>query len=211
MRKEITISADLRSERGKNEARRLRAAGRIPAVVYGAGHEATPVSLDPRDVDKIMFSSTGHNTIFNVSIAGQGAEPVMVVDWQHDPIKDNLLHVDLEWIDLSKRLTVKVPVHTVGEPAGVKIQGGLLELVHREVELECLPGDIPEAITATVDHLMMGENLRAKELSLPEDVKLLSSPELVICHVIPIRGADATTTETAEEAEAEPAEDEPKG
>jgi large subunit ribosomal protein L25 len=205
MRKDITIGAEPRNERGKNEARRLRVAGRIPAVVYGAGKDAAAISLDPREVDRILYSGTGHNTIFNVSVGGQDAAPVMIVDWQHDPVKDNLLHVDLEWIDLSKKLTVKVPIHTEGEPIGVKQQGGLLEPVHREVEVECLPDDIPEAITVSVEHLSMGENLRAKELPLPERIELLSSPELVICHIIAIRGSDTETAE-AEEGEAEGAE-----
>ncbi|HFB98424.1 MAG TPA: 50S ribosomal protein L25, partial [Bryobacterales bacterium] len=120
MRKDITIVAEPRAARGKNEARRLRAAGRVPAVIYGAGKPATAISLDPIEVTKILYSDTGHNTIFNVEINGEGTVPAMFVDWQFDPVKDTLLHVDLKRIDLNQRITVKVPIHTEGDPRGVK-------------------------------------------------------------------------------------------
>src|SRR5262252_4426137 len=124
MRKDITIEAQPRSSRGKNEARRLRAAGSAPAVVYGTGGDAIAVAVSPKEVTKILHSKTGHNTIFNIKVNGGETTPVMIVDWQNDPIKDTLLHVDLKRIDLSQRIQVKVPVHTSGEPAGVKLQGG---------------------------------------------------------------------------------------
>lgn len=203
MRKEITIVAEPRVGRGKNEARRLRVAGRIPAIVYGAGKESTAVAVDPQQINRILFSETGHNTIFNVSIEGQDAAPAMVVAWQHDPVKDTLLHVDLERIRLDKKLQVKVPVHTLGEAIGVKTQGGLLESVHREVMIECLPDDIPAHIEVDIAHLEIGETLRASQLSLPDAVELLSRPEIVICHVVELRAAEATSEEGEEEAEVE--------
>src|ERR1700738_9890 len=116
MRKEITVAAEARSTRGKNEARRLRGKGLAPAVLYGSGGLAVAVSVSPKEVNKILHSNTGHNTIFNLSVTGGETVPVMVVDWQHDPVKENLLHVDLKRIDLTLRLRVKVPVHTSGEP-----------------------------------------------------------------------------------------------
>jgi len=133
MRKDITIEAEPRESRGKNEARRLRAAGYAPAVLYGAGGDAVAVAVSPKEVGRILNSKTGHNTIFNLAVKGGENTPVMIVDWQRDPIKDNLLHFDLKRIDLTMRLIVKVPVHHVGEPVGVKLQGGLHELITREI------------------------------------------------------------------------------
>jgi len=144
MANDITVAAEPRTLRGKNEARRLRATGSTPAVVYGVGQETFAVSVNPKEVSKILRSKTGHNTIFTLAVKGGENTPVMIVDWQKDPVKDNLLHVDLKRIDLTVRLVVKVPVHTVGEPEGVKIQGGLHEIVTREIEVECLPNEIPD-------------------------------------------------------------------
>lgn len=204
MKKKITIVAEPRAERGKNEARRLRVRGRIPAIAYGAGKDATALSVDPKEIDKLLYSSTGHNTIFDLQMEGEGTTPAMIVDWQHDPIKDSLLHVDMARIDLTKKLTVRVPVHTDGEPIGVKQQGGLMEVVHREVEIECLPNRIPENFTVNVRDLMIGQNLRAADIPIDDDIELKSPPTLVICHVVELRA-----TETTEgEAEAEAAEGE---
>jgi large subunit ribosomal protein L25 len=187
MRKDITIEALPRDSRGKNEARRLRAAGSAPAVVYGAGGDAIPVAISPKEVNKILHSKTGHNTIFNVSVKGGETTPVMIIDWQNDPIKDNLLHVDLKRIDLTKLIRVKVPVHTTGEPAGVKLQGGLHELITREIEIECLPDDIPEHFTVEVSELMMGQSIRASQIALGGSARLVSNPESVISHVVAIK------------------------
>ena len=168
MRKDITIAADLRTSRGKNEARRLRVAKKIPAIVYGTGKDPVAVSVNPKEVNKIIYSSTGHNTIFDVQVGESAAEPVMIVDWLRDPIKDNLLHIDFLRIDLSKRLHVKVPVHATGECKGVKLQGGMLELVVREVEVECLPDDIPEAFNIDVTDLGVHQAIRASDLPLAD-------------------------------------------
>src|SRR5215469_15427435 len=140
MRKDITVSAEPRDGRGKNEARRLRASGRAPAVVYGVTDTAVAVAVNPKEIGRILHSRTGHNTIFNVSVNGEST-PVMIADWQSDPIRDSLLHVDLKRIDLSKPITVRVPVTTTGEPKVVKIQGVLHEVVNHDVEIECLPDD----------------------------------------------------------------------
>src|SRR5579862_648756 len=155
MRKDITVAAEARATRGKNEARRLRVKGMAPGVLYGSGGDAVAVSVNPKEVTKILHSSTGHNTIFNLTVQGGEATPVMIVDWQSDPVRENLLHVDLKRIDLSQRLAVKVRVQTAGEPKGVKIQGGLLEVIGREIEIECLPDDIPEFYTVDVSELMI--------------------------------------------------------
>ena len=210
MRKEITVTAEPRQTRGKNEARRLRVRGLAPAVVYGADRPAVPVSVSPKDVSKILHSNTGHNTIFNLAVQGVEDTPVMIVDWQNDPVRDTLLHVDLKRIDLSKRIAVKVRVHTKGEPQGVKLQGGLLEIVTREVEIECLPDEIPESFTVDVSELMIGQNLRASDIALAGSIKLISQPDAVIAHVVTIKvvaeptPAEAVAAPTAEAAPTEP-------
>jgi len=200
MRKDITITAELRDSRGKNEARRLRASGQIPAVVYGASLEPVAVAVNPKELSRILHSKSGHNTIFNVDIAGRENAPVMIVDWQDDPITSNLLHADLKRIDLNARIAVKVPVHTTGEPKGVKQQGGLLELVSREIEIECLPDEIPEEFILDVSHLMLGESRRASEIPMTGSMTLLSPPDTVIAHVIALR---TTAAEEAAPAAAE--------
>jgi large subunit ribosomal protein L25 len=187
MRKDITVEAEPRSTRGKNEARRLRVKGAAPAVLYGAGGDAVPISVSPKDLVKILNSKTGHNTIFNVAVKGGETTPVMIVDWLNDPIKENLLHIDLKRIDLAKKLRVKVPVHTQGEPQGVKLQGGLHELITREIEIECLPDDIPEHFTIDVSELMIGQAIRAGEVKLGDGVKLVSNPDSVISHVVALK------------------------
>jgi len=207
MRKEITVAAEPRQSRGKNEARRLRVKGLAPAVLYGSGGPAVAVSVNPKEVTKILHSSTGHNTIFNLSVQGGEDTPAMIVDWQSDPVKEYLLHVDLKRIDLTQRIAVKVRVLTSGDPKGVKIQGGLLEVITREVEIECLPDDIPEFYTVDVTELMIGQNLRASDIPLGGSVKLVSSPEQVIAHVVALK-AEAAEAAPAEGAAAAPAEPE---
>jgi large subunit ribosomal protein L25 len=202
MRKDITIVAEPRSSRGKNEARRLRVAGQAPGVLYGAGGDAVAVAVSPKEVNKILHSNTGHNTIFNLSVTGGETVPVMVVDWQNDPVKDNLLHVDLKRIDLTLRLRVKVPVHTSGEPKGVKLQGGLHELITREVEIECLPDDIPEQFILDATELSIGENLRASQIPMTGSMKLLSNPEAVISHVVSMKAEEAPAADAVAAAPA---------
>jgi large subunit ribosomal protein L25 len=197
MRKDITIVAEPRSSRGKNEARRLRVSGQTPGVLYGAGGESVAVAVSPKEVNKILHSNTGHNTIFNLSVTGGETVPVMVVDWLNDPVKDNLLHVDLKRIDLTLRLRVKVPVHTSGEPKGVKLQGGLHELITREVEIECLPDDIPEQFILDATELSIGENLRASQIPMTGSMKLLSNPEAVISHVVSMKAEEVAAVDAA--------------
>lgn len=204
MRKDITIVADAREERGKNAAIRLRAAGKSPATVYGPTADPVAVSLSPKEINKILHSSTGHNTIFNLDIAGKETAPVMIIDWQHDPVKGQLLHVDLKRIDLTKRIVVKVPVHTTGDPKGVKLQGGLYDVVTREIEIECLPDEIPESFTMDVSEMMIGQNLRASEIPLTGSIKLKSSPDQVISHVTTLKAEEAAPAADAAAAPAEP-------
>lgn len=204
MKKDLTITAEARSSRGKNEARRLRVRGLSPAVVYGAKKEATAVAVNPKEVNRILHSATGQNTIFNLAIQGGETTPVMIVDWQNDPVKDYLLHVDLKRIDLSRRLTVTVPVHTTGDPKGVKVQGGLLEIITRELEIDCLPDEIPDQFTMDISDLMIGQNLRASDVPLSGSMKLLSSPDLVLAHVVALKAEAETPATEAAPAAAEP-------
>jgi large subunit ribosomal protein L25 len=209
MKTDITVSAEKRDTRGKNEARRLRVQGLAPAVLYGAGKDAIAVSVNPKEVGKILHSSTGHNTIFELAIQGGEATPAMIVDWQSDPVKDKLLHVDLKRIDLTQRIEVKIRVQTIGEPKGVKIQGGLLEIIGREIEIECLPDEIPELFTVDVSELMIGQNLRASDIALTGSMKLVSPPEQVIAHCVALKAEEAPAAEAgAEGAAAAPAEPE---
>ena len=185
--------------RTKNAARRVRRSGRVPAVVYGAKKESIPITVDPKQITRILHSDSGHNTVFDLSV-GDERTKAMIVDWQYDPIKDNLLHVDLKRIDLTRRITVKVPVVTHGDPKGVKLQGGLLELVVREIEIECLPDDIPEQFTFDVSDLMLGQSIRVSDVPLTGSMKLLSASDGMIAHVVALK-AD-TTAEAAETAAA---------
>jgi large subunit ribosomal protein L25 len=211
MRRDITVGAEVRETRGKNEARRTRRRGLIPAVLYGAYQDPVSVAVSPKEIQHILHSSTGYNTIFNLAVNGGETTPVMVVDDQVDPIKGNLLHADLKRIDLSKRLRVSVPVSTTGEAKGVKVQGGLLEVISRAVEIECVPDEIPEHFTVDVTELMIGQSKRASDVALTGSMKLVSAPDTVIAHVVALRAEEvAPAAEVAPVAEAVPGAAEPE-
>ncbi len=204
MRKDITIEALPRESRGKNEARRLRAAGSVPAVLYGVSDTAVAIGVSPKEISKILHSRTGQNTIFDVAVKGGEKTPVMIADWQVDPVKEYLLHVDLKRVDLTKRIRVKVPVHTHGEPRGVKIQGGQHEIITREIEIECLPEDIPEQFTVEVAELGIGQSIRASDVALMGSMTLVSPGDAVISHVVSLRAEEAPAAVEGAAAVAEP-------
>ncbi len=202
------LEAQPRTPGNKNEARRVRKSGKVPAVVYGAGKDASTVSVDPRQVSRILHSQAGHNTIFDLQ-AGNERTKAMIVDWQYEPIKGALLHIDLKRIAMDKKLTVEVPIVMKGEAAGVKQQGGILEQVQREVEIECLPGDIPASIEADVSELVFGKVLRVADLPKSDKYKILTDADQTVAHVITIKEEVAATPEAvAAEAAAGPAEPE---
>ena len=202
------LDAKPRDTRGKNPARRLRRSGLVPGVLYGAQKEAVSVSIDPKQVTKILHSASGHNTIFDVSIDGERTK-AMIVDWQHEPIKGTILHVDLKRIAMDEKLQVRVPIVLRGEPAGVKQQGGILEQVLREVELECLPQEIPSSIEADVSELVFGKVLRVIDLTHDGRLKFLSDPNQPVAHIISVKEEEAPTPEAvAAEAAAAPTEPE---
>ena len=202
------LEAQPRASGNKNDARRVRRGGKVPAVVYGAGKDARPVSVDPRQVSRILHSQTGHNTIFDLTLDGERTK-AMIVDWQYEPIKGALLHIDLKRIAMDQRLRVNVPIVLKGEAAGVKQQGGILEQVTREVEIECLPQDIPSSIEADVTELVFGKVLRVSDLPHGEKLKFLSDPNLPVAHITSVKEEVVATPEAvAAEAAAAPAEPE---
>ncbi len=202
------LEAQPRTVGDKNDARRVRRGGKIPGIVYGAGKESRPVSLDPRQVSRILHSQSGYNTIFDLTLDGERTK-AMIVDWQYEPIKGSLLHIDLKRIAMHEKLHVKVPIVLKGEAAGVKQQGGILEQISREVEVECLPDDIPTAIEADVSELVFGKVLRITDLKRSDKVKFLSDPNQPVAHVISVKEEAAPTPEAvAAEVGAAPAEPE---
>lgn len=184
--------------RGKNEARRVRVTGSIPAVVYGAGRDSLAITVNPKQITKILHSESGHNTIFDLNVAGE-KQKVMIVDWQYDPIKDRLLHIDLKRIDMAKALRVKVTINLTGTAEGVKTQGGILDQVLREVEIECLPSDIPSGFDLDVTSLVFGQVLRVKDLPHGGKVKFITDEDQAVAHITSVK---EEVTPTAEEAAA---------
>jgi len=202
------LEAQPRTPGTKNDARRVRRAGKIPAVVYGAGKSAVPVAVDPRQVSRILHSETGHNSVFDLALDGERTK-AMIVDWQYEPIKGSLLHIDVKRIAMDQKLRVNVPIELIGEPAGVKQQGGLLEQIVREVEVECLPADIPNVIELNVAELVFGVVLRVADLPKNDKVRFLTDADQPVAHIISIKEEVAATPETvAAEAAAAPAEPE---
>jgi len=203
------LEAQARTPGNKNDARRVRAAGKVPAVLYGAGKDAASLTVDPRQVSRILHSKTGYNTIFDLALDGGERTKAMIVDWQYEPIKGALLHIDLKRIAMDQKLKVEVPIVLKGEAAGVKQEGGILEQILREVEIECLPGDIPDSIEVEVTHLTFGKVLRVADLPHNEKLKFLTDENQPVAHVISIKEEVAVTPEAAAaEAGAAPAEPE---
>ncbi len=196
-----TLEAHPRDAGTKNDARRIRREGKIPAVVYGAGKDALSVSVDPRVVTRILNSETGHNTIFDL-VNGSERTKAMIVDWQYEPIKGKLLHIDLKRIAMDKVLKVSVPIFLVGEAAGVKQEGGIMEQMLREVEIECLPADIPSHIDADVSQLTFGKVLRVSDLPHGAKLKFLTDPNQPVAHVTSVKEEVVATPEAAAEAAA---------
>jgi large subunit ribosomal protein L25 len=204
-----SLEAHLRESGNKNDARRVRMGGKIPGVVYGAGKDSLPVTVDPRHVLRILHSETGHNTIFDLSLQGGEKSKAMIVDWQYEPIKGSLMHIDLKRIAMDKMLKVNIPILLKGEAAGVKQDGGILEQILREVEVECLPADIPSHIDADVSALVFGLVLRVSDLPHSEKLKFLTDPNQPVAHVTSVKEeVVATPDAAAADAAATPAEPE---
>jgi large subunit ribosomal protein L25 len=201
------LEAQPREAGTKNDAKRVRRDGKIPAVVYGAGKDSLSITVDPRVVTRILNSETGHNTIFDLAMNGEKTK-AMIVDWQYEPIKGRLLHIDLKRIALDKVLRVSVPIFLVGESAGVKQEGGIMEQMLREVEIECLPADIPSHIDADVSQLTFGKVLRVSDLPHSEKLKFLTDANQPVAHVTSVKEEVAPTADAAAAEAAAPAEPE---
>jgi large subunit ribosomal protein L25 len=171
----------------KNAARRVRVKGMIPGVIYGAKETAIAVELDPKQIARILHSASGHNTIFDVAIGDSAQTKAMIVDWQYEPVKGALMHIDLKRIAMDKAIRVKVPVQFSGVAIGVKTQGGILDQVLREVEIECLPADIPSAISVDVTNLGMGDAIRVADLPQGGKLKFLTDEHATVAHVVSIK------------------------
>ena len=220
----LTVEADPREDFGKNASRRLRHDGRIPAVVYGAGGPAILVTVDPRKIADILHSEAGHNAIFTLEIRGKAPARVMLRDWQVDPVLGSLLHVDMVRVALDAKLKVKVPVHVTGEAKGVKTQGGVFEFLLREVEVECLPDEIPDHFVVDVTELLIGKTLRVADLPVSDKIKVLTDATRAVAHVVALKVEEEKPAEVVEvaapaepevirkgKAEEEPAEEDAGG
>ena len=186
----------------KGFARRVRMQGLIPAVVYGAGQESVAVTVDPKVITKILYSDSGHNTIFDLAIEGAPASKGMIVEWQNEPIKGHLLHIDIKRIAMDKAMRVSVPVQLIGIPAGVKQNGGILGQVLHEVEIECLPGDIPSHIDVDVSALEINGAVHISDLPHSDKIKFLGGEHDLVAHVTVAR-EEAAVEEVAAVTEPE--------
>jgi len=202
----LTVQAEPRVATTKGAARRVRRGGKVPATLYGAGKPAVSISVDPKLMTQILHSASGHNTIFDLQLDGERTK-AMIVDWQNDPVKDTLLHVDFKRIAMDKLMSVSVPVVLTGVPVGVKTQGGILEQLMREVELECLPADIPASIELDVTELVSGQVLRVKDLPHGGKLHFITEEEQPVAHITHTKEATEPTASEAETAGA-PAEPE---
>jgi large subunit ribosomal protein L25 len=193
---EVVVAKPREGKFNKHAARRVRVAGKIPAVLYGSGHDPVAVEVEPKQIARILYSETGHNTIFDVEIPGKETAKAMIVDWQREPINDKLIHIDLKRIALDKVLRVKVRVKLLGIPVGVKTSGGILDQVMRQVEIECLPANIPSHIDLDVSGLEMHGVMRVSDLPHSDEIKFLNSADATVAHVVSIREEAPTAAET---------------
>jgi len=204
---EATLDVVKRDGRGKNEARRLRAKGRIPGVVYGSRNdgkapEGVPVAVDPKELLRILHSDSGANTLITLKVDGGRGAQVMVKEYQLDPITHKLLHADFYQLAMDKAIVVTVPIHVTGTPQGVKQQGGLLDFVTRELQVQCLPTDIPERIDVDVTELMMHESVRVRDLAVNPKWKVLNEPDTMLVHVVMPKAEEAAEAAEGEAAAA---------
>ena len=182
---DATLAAVTRNERGKNESRRLRRAGQVPAVLYGGkASGGAAIKMDPKALLDILHSDSGINTLIGLSVDGGTASPVLVKEFQLDPVSNELLHVDFYRPELDRAITVTVPVTLTGEAAGVKQQGGLVDFVQRDVQVECLPTEIPEHIEVDISNLMIGQGVRLHDLLQDVAWKPMSDPDSLLVHVV---------------------------
>jgi large subunit ribosomal protein L25 len=201
---EVLVATPRTGKFNKNHARRVRVAGQIPAVVYGAGKEPVAVVVDPKAVTRILHSESGHNTIFDLNVENAGGViKAMIVDWQNEPIKGKLLHIDIKRIAMDKPMRVSVPIQLIGTPVGVKSQGGILDHVLREIEVECLPADIPSHLDVDVTGLALNSAIHVSDLPHTGTLKFLAEENATVAHVTAIKAEAATEPVVAAATEPE--------
>ncbi len=205
---EAILEATPRDTFGKNEAHRTRQAGRVPAVIYGASADATlartstPITVHPKALSKILHSESGANTLISMKLAGGGDAKVLIKEYQIDPVTHEILHADFYRVAMDKLLRVTIPVVVKGEPKGVKQQGGILEFIRREIEVECLPGDIPEHVEVDVTELMLHQGIRVRDLAPDPKWTAVSDADLMLVHVIMPKAEEAPAATDAAAAPA---------
>ncbi len=202
MQQQIEMEVVAREQRGKNAARRLRVAGSVPATVYGRGQDAQSISIDTKEMTNVLRDPAGHNCVFNIRCDGS-QQHAMAVDYQIDPVTQALLHVDLLRVDIKKPVTVSVPVNPVGTAIGVKDDGGFEEMVSREVQIQCLPLEIPEGIDVDISDLHVGEAIRAKDIPASDQWTLADAGQKLLVHVMASRAVAEAAEEEAAEGAAE--------
>jgi large subunit ribosomal protein L25 len=207
---EAVLEAKTRDTFGKNEARRTRRDGRVPAVLYGAasekdGREAVPIEVDPKALLRILHSESGANTLIALKLPGAGDTRVLVKEYQLDPVTHQVLHADFYRVAMDRAIHVTIPVIVKGEPKGVKQQGGVLEFIRREIEIECLPGDIPEHVEVDVSELMVHQGVRVREIATNPKWKPVSEPEMMLVHVIMPKAEETAPAAEGAAAAAAPA------
>ncbi len=200
---EIVVSATNRTDRGKNAARRLRRRGLVPGIVYGGKGENLAVSVDPKALQRVLRSEAGRNAILRLEVTDHRPTSAILKSWQVDPVKESFLHADFYRIAMDVAIRVTVPVQVVGEARGVKVDAGILELVIREIEVECLPGDIPERIAIDVSDLGINQSLRVSDVQVPAKVKVLQAADQVVVHVVSVKEEEAPAAAAAPAAEGE--------
>jgi large subunit ribosomal protein L25 len=210
---EAVLEAITRETFGKNEARRTRREGRVPAVVYGASSEgasrtATPIAVEPKALLKILHSESGANTLISLRLAGGGDTKVLVKEFQLDPVTRAVLHADFYRVAMDRVIQVTIPVIVKGEPKGVKQQGGILEFIRREIEIECLPGDIPENVEIDVSELMLHQGVRVRDIDINPKWKPISDADMMLVHVIMPKAEEVAAPAEAVVAPTTPAEPE---
>ncbi len=196
---DTTLEAVVRESRGKNEARRLRVAGSIPAVVYGGGQDPLAVAVSPKELSRLLHSEAGLNTLIDLKVDGSTTK-VILKDFLLQPVTQQLMHADFYRVALDKKVLVKVAVRLHGEPKGVKIQGGVLDFVHREIEVQSLPTEIPDGIDIDVADLMIGDGVYVRDVAEGKTWTPVSPADMLLAHVVAAR----TTAEETAPATAEP-------
>jgi large subunit ribosomal protein L25 len=202
---QITVNSGLRDGRGKGSNRRLRRGGRIPAVLYGHTSGNIALDVDPKEIFKILHSQSGENTLFALTVPGRETVNCLIKEYQLEPISHQLLHADFYEVAMDEALEVDVPLTTRGEAYGVKTEGGLMDIVHRELRVECLPADIPEHLEVDVTNMKIGDLMRVKDIQVSDKIKILDDPETVIIAIEHPRAEEVVAPVAVEgETETEP-------